>query len=756
MTDKKNKYALINPPVYWKRLYRQFTIFYRSKYGRAGFYILLAFAIVTMLAPYIGGNVGYYAAAPAIDSTLATPIAVVNLTNSTHLKDSGFYTPLASSVEGEGYVGAIYLANKNGSLYYVGLGDPHTPLGSLGLLYNSNFKDNSEIMYQPSVFDLINGAELTRSQGFDVVIHRFIIMPYSNNSITVGELEYRTAQLNTPQFQYLYNVKLNGTLEGNVVSNAISFDKAPSTPMPQYCYNQAPGYTNGEMFAVTKNSTGTYLNGFSIYPYQKEISVKINMSKVSGVEYYGKLLYQSQAVNVSRVLIYNDTSVVAYSPFNGTMMWNDRFKSLDVQNGVVIPSFYQVSVAKNNSAYVLVNKSEVYSMNLGTGNSSLIYRFPYPADSISTTLGTNGLPSDILGMSANSIMILSYNSTLHEYVYYSVPFSSATSGAIISHGVYDAVTNSLIFVAQKGIALSFNDSANSSANAFLWSYTVSPTPTNVSPVLYFSNSNTGQGAIAFVTNANYLYIIGSTASSYAPLPPMIKTPTGQSFPFGTTFYTKADLWARFLQSFYNDWLFGISIGFFSIVISLAVAMYVGYKGGIGGQIIETLSLALFLVPALALLIALSSVLPGNANFIDLILIVSLTGWPFAAFTLIGVVRSVSSRSFVEASKLFGSKTSSIMRRHILPNIGPLLLYLLALSISGGVGAVSGLEFLGLAPLNTATWGGMLNAVLKDEFYLISEPQWIIPPAIALSAFIFSLIFVSRGMDEVVNPRLRRR
>ena len=161
--------------------------------------------------------------------------------------------------------------------------------------------------------------------------------------------------------------------------------------MPQYCYNQAPGYTNGEMFAVTKNSTGTYLNGFSIYPYQKEISVKINMSKASGVEYYGKLLYQSQAVNVSRVLIYNDTSVVAYSPFNGTMMWNDRFKSLDVQNGVVIPSFYQVSIAKNNSAYVLVNKSEVYSMNLGTGNSSLIYRFPYPADSISTTLGTNGL-----------------------------------------------------------------------------------------------------------------------------------------------------------------------------------------------------------------------------------------------------------------------------------------------------------------------------------------------------------------------------
>jgi peptide/nickel transport system permease protein len=210
-----------------------------------------------------------------------------------------------------------------------------------------------------------------------------------------------------------------------------------------------------------------------------------------------------------------------------------------------------------------------------------------------------------------------------------------------------------------------------------------------------------------------------------------------------------------MESFGNDWIFGISIGFFTIIISLAVALYVGYKGGFGGEVIETLSLALFLVPALALLIALSSVI-NNVNFIDLILIVSLTGWPFAAFTLIGVVRGVSARSFVEASRLFGSKGPSIMRRHIMPNIGPLLLYLLALSIGGGIGAVSGLEFLGLAPLTTATWGGMLNAAYIDYFQVITEPQWILPPAIALTMFIFSLIFVSRGMDEVVNPRLRRR
>jgi peptide/nickel transport system permease protein len=756
MVEKRNKYAIINPPVYLKRLYKQFTIFYKSKYGKAGLYILVAFAIVSMIAPFVGGNVAYYAPAPAIDSTLASPIANVSLYNETHTSSGTFYGPISSSVEGEGYTGAIYVGNTQGSLYYVGLGEPGTSLGSVGQIYKSNFTSNGVTMLQPVLFDLLNGKILNTSQGTDVVIRRFAVLPYTNDSFTVGEIEYRSQGFSKPRFVFLYNEKLNGSIIGNITTNAIAFDTTPSTPMPEYCFNSVAGYPNGQIYLVTKNKTGFYMNEFSVFPFSNYLTYKIGMNNVSGLKYYGIQLSSRNVANYSRILVYNDTTVISYSSFNGTKMWEDKFTKINTQNGLIIPSFYQVSLASNNSVYTISNNYDLYSINIETGIASLIYKFPEITESISTSLGETGPPSYIIGMSANYFQILSYNATQRNYKFYEVPFSSSISGEVLTHGVYDAVTNSLIFVAQKGVALSFNDSANSSANAFLWSYTVSPSSINVSAILYFSNSNTGEGAIAFTTSAGYIYIIGSTASSYVPLPPMLKTPTGQSYVFGTTFFTKADLWSRFLQSFFNDWIFGISIGFFSITISLVVAMYVGYKGGFGGQILETMSLALFLVPTLALLIALSSVIPGNANFIDLILIVSLTGWPFAAFTLIGVVRSVSSRSFVEAAKLFGSNGSSIMRRHILPNIGPLLLYLLALSVGGGIGAVSGLEFLGLAPLGTATWGGMLNAVLKDEFYLISEPMWIIPPAIALSAFIFSLIFVSRGMDEVVNPRLRKR
>ena len=45
MEKKENNHEKkkIVAPVYWRRLYKQFKIFYASKYGRTGFYILLAF-----------------------------------------------------------------------------------------------------------------------------------------------------------------------------------------------------------------------------------------------------------------------------------------------------------------------------------------------------------------------------------------------------------------------------------------------------------------------------------------------------------------------------------------------------------------------------------------------------------------------------------------------------------------------------------------------------------------------------------------
>lgn len=751
MENSNGKKSRKVPSVYWRRLYRQFKVFYHSSYGKVGFFILLAFAVITLVTPFVVANPNYTYIAPEVDTHVACEITQTNLRNiAGNNSVSKIYSPMSSVLQNEG-TSAIYVGTSNGKIYAYGLGaNSALKLGQLEEVYNSHISKN-EVMYQPTMFSLINCAELTVGQA---QFERFVALPIQNGTsgyVNIGTISYVFDGYTSPTYSSVTSFDYNGTLQGNITSNSAPFTGTVSTSIPSFYYENLSQSPSGQIYLVSHNLTGNYLYRYQISPSELISVEKLNMKSVKDISYYGSSFTPSLFDSNALILVWNNTSVNAYSANKGNLVWSKYIGStFNSRVGPVIPKFYQTSYSTNNSAYYL-SGGKVERINLDTGFNQTVVSLKTTLIGLSVTPGHSGLPSDIIATSRSNSTVLTFNGTG------AVRIKSAAfpidTGLFTATATYDSVANSLILVSNKGSILSFSLTSGSRF-PYSWTADLSPIPKNTSNVLLFKDSTTGVDAIAVTGSNNYIYVYSATAKEVTPTGPMIKTPSGTSFLLGTTQYGN-DVWARFMESFGNDWIFGISIGFFTIIISLAVAMYVGYKGGFGGEAVETLSLALFLVPSLALLIALSSVING-ADFITLILIVSLTGWPFAAFTLIGVVRGVSARSFVEASKLFGSKSGSIMRRHIMPNIGPLLLYLLALSIGGGIGAVSGLEFLGLAPLTTATWGGMLNAAYTDYFVVVTQPQWILPPAIALTMFIFSLIFVSRGMDEVVNPRLRRR
>ena len=748
---KRRKYE---PSVYWRRLYRQFKVFYKSTYGKVGFYILLAFAVITLVTPFVVEHPNYTYIAPEVDTHVASEIVQTHLKNITKgASGVEIYSPMSTTLQNEG-TSAIYLGTSNGDIYCYGLGaTKDSKLGNYSVIYESHLK-GKERMLQPIMFPLINCQMELAAYSGPGLFQRFVALPIANGSngnVVVGTIAFETAGLSKPTFTKMFSFPYNGTLVGNITSNSKAFTGTVSTSIPACNFENYSLNPSGQIYLISKNATGDYLYRYEVSPNTLLGVDKLNMKNPVGLSFYGASFSATRFESNALILIWNNTSLNAYSPVNGNLVWSKQIgAAYNAHVGPIIPKFYQVSYAVNNSAYYLMGSS-VESINLDTGFNHTVKDLGVSLVGLSTTTGHSGLPSDIIATSNLNAYVLTYNST--GVVKVKTVALPVNSGTFSKTATYDSVADSLILVSNKGSILSFNLNFGTSY-PFSWSAGLSPIPSSTSNVQYFKDATTGVGAIAITASNNYIYLYSSTAKECTPIPPMAKLPSGSNLLLGSTQYGN-DVWARFMESFGNDWIFGISIGFFTIIISLAVAMYVGYKGGFGGEAVETLSLALFLVPGLALLIALSSVI-NSANFITLILIVSLTGWPFAAFTLIGVVRGVSARSFVEASKLFGSKGGSIMRRHIMPNIGPLLLYLLALSIGGGIGAVSGLEFLGLAPLTTATWGGMLNAAYTDYFVVITQPQWILPPAIALTMFIFSLIFVSRGMDEVVNPRLRRR
>lgn len=742
-------------PASWLKMYNNLRVFYKNPYGRAGFYILLGFAVITLLTPFFVQHPAYFYVAPEEDTHVASLLSHTALLNlSSNSGNARVYSPMATDVLSDGATGAIYFATSSGDLYYYGLGvfTTNESLGSYGLLFNSSY-GSSAFMLKPIMIPLINCYKELSGYSSNTLIERFVIMPFSNGKIVVGIVENMDYGLKVPKFVYFETINYTGKILGNIVSNSLPFTSTTFTPLPSYLYQNQGVSPPGEIYFITNNTTGNYLVYDQLSPFSTLHVIKLSMNDPAGVQVYGKDFCVSD-YNQSRIMVYNSTTVMAFNP-SGNLTWDDHIAGgLNDKVGLQIPCQYQITYKKNNSAY-FASGTNLSRINLQTGNVSYVDNVHTDIVGISVTPGKSGPPSHILVAGGGVAVALSYN--------ISGALSASTitlppdSGNFSEPGVYDPVSNSIIVDSQKGNVLSFGLDCPLN-EPFSWSAGIPNNPAGVSAPLYFTDDATGVGEIAVVSYTStysYLSIYNSTAQSYTPTPPMAKTPSGNHFFLGTT-TTGADVWSRFLEAFWSDWFFGISIGLLTIVLSVVVALYVGYKGKLVGSVLETFSLALFLVPSLALLIALASILPGNANFEDLILIVGLTGWPFAAFTLIGLVKGIKSRSYVEASRLFGSKTFPILRRHILPNIGPLLLYLLALSIGGGIGAVSGLEFLGLAPLEISTWGGMLNDLYDNYFQVANAPQWVFPPVIALTLFIVALIFISRGMDEVVNPRLRRR
>jgi peptide/nickel transport system permease protein len=68
-----------------------------------------------------------------------------------------------------------------------------------------------------------------------------------------------------------------------------------------------------------------------------------------------------------------------------------------------------------------------------------------------------------------------------------------------------------------------------------------------------------------------------------------------------------------------------------------------------------------------------------------------------------------------------------------------------------------LSFFGLIDV-TMSWGIMLHTTSTAGYLLRGIDFWwlVIPPGIAVTFLAAAFFFVGRAMDEVVNPRLRRR
>jgi peptide/nickel transport system permease protein len=212
----------------------------------------------------------------------------------------------------------------------------------------------------------------------------------------------------------------------------------------------------------------------------------------------------------------------------------------------------------------------------------------------------------------------------------------------------------------------------------------------------------------------------------------------------------------FSQLVYGSRL-SLYIGLLSTIIGvglgLTVGLAAGYLGKVADEALMRFTDMLLTIPGLPLLIVLVSVLgPGLTN---MVLILGFLGWMSFARLVRSQVLTLRERPFVEAAKAIGAGRTHIIIRHILPNVMSLVWITLATSVPGNIMAEAALSWLGFFDPNVMSWGRMLHDV-QSTSGAIANWWWVLPPGLSIAAIAVAFILVGFALDEVLNPKLRRR
>ncbi len=215
-----------------------------------------------------------------------------------------------------------------------------------------------------------------------------------------------------------------------------------------------------------------------------------------------------------------------------------------------------------------------------------------------------------------------------------------------------------------------------------------------------------------------------------------------------------DLFTQFTYGARVSLIVGLLATFIGIGVGLVVGLLAGYLGRVVDEVLMRFTDMMLVIPGLPLLIVLVAVLgPSLWNIIG---VLGFLGWMGFARVIRSQVLSLRERPFIEAAKASGAGTGYITMKHIFPNIVSLTYVNLALSVPGAIVGEAALSFLGLGPQTVVSWGQMLELAHGASSNAGLLWWWIVPPGIGIAALSLSFILIGYALDEMFNPRLRRR
>jgi len=211
-----------------------------------------------------------------------------------------------------------------------------------------------------------------------------------------------------------------------------------------------------------------------------------------------------------------------------------------------------------------------------------------------------------------------------------------------------------------------------------------------------------------------------------------------------------DLLSRVIIGGRASLMIGLEVMIATAVLGTLVALAIGFFDTADMVVMRFMDI-MMAFPSLLLAIALLAILRNSP--IGVVIALTVVYTPRTVRVLRSEVLTLREQLYVEAARAVGVRTPTILVRHILPGIFPVLVVQETFLFAYAILAEAGISFVGVGVQPPQpSWGNILG----DARAILSEAPWLVAfPGLAIMVSVLSLNLIGDGLREILDPKRRK-